>query len=198
MATLSQVGIAGVGTGVHHPKHKNKWRVIFSGLGGATGSSSGIPNDLSMQVVTMSRPSISYEEIQLDRYNTKVYVLGKHTFEPCTLTVEDDITNRASYAIQTQLELQQRLIGASGPWLNTEATAFTYKFGMILEMLDGDEAVTESWVYEGCSLQSVNYGDLDYATGEKIVINLTVRFDHARQALIAAVDGSAIGGIING
>ena len=198
MATLSQVGIAGVGNGVLHPKHKNRWRALFTGLGGVLGSTSGIPNDLALQVVMFTRPSLTYEEVQLDRYNSRVYVPGKHSFEPCQLTVEDDVTNRAANAIQTQLEKQQRLIGVTGPWLNTDATAFTFKFGMMLEMLDGNEAVTESWKYEGCFLQAVNWGEVDYSTGEKMTISLTVRFDHVRQVLVSAVTGSAIGGLING
>jgi hypothetical protein len=198
MATLSQVGIAGVGNGVLQPKHKNRWRALFTGLGGILGSNSGVPNDLALQVITVTRPSLSYEEVQLDRYNSRIYVAGKHTFEPCSLTVEDDVTNRAANAIQTQLEKQQRLIGATGPWLNTEATAFSYKFGMMLEMLDGNEAVVESWKYEGCFIQTVDWGDLDYSTGEKMIISLTVRYDHARQVLNSAVTGSAIGGLVNG
>lgn len=196
MATLSQVGIAGVANGVLQPKAKNRWRVLFVGLGGGLGANSSVPNDLSMQVITATRPSLSYEEIQLDRYNSRIYVAGKHTFEPATLTVEDDITNRASAAIQSQLERQQRLIGASGPWLAPEPTAFGYKFGMMLEMMDGNETVVESWKYEGCFLQSVNWTDVDYSTGEKVTIDLTVRYDHTRQILIPAVTGSAIGGLI--
>lgn len=198
MATLSQAGIAGVGNGVLHPKHKNRWRVLFQGLGGTLGSTAGGPNDLSLQVVTVTRPSISYEEVQLDRYNTRIYVAGKHTFEPCTMTVEDDVTNRATAAIQTQMERQQRLIGASGPWLNSEGTAFGYKFGMVLEMLDGNEAVAEAWKYEGCYLSALDYTDLDYSTGEKVTITLTIRFDHARQTLTPAVVGTAIGGLVQG
>ena len=197
MSTLSQVGIAGLGNGVLHPKAKNRWRVIFTGLGGSSGASAGAPNDLSIQVITASRPQLEYEEIQLDRYNSRIYVAGKHTFQPANLTVEDDITNRASHAIQTQLEMQQRLIGATGPWLNTAPTAFSYKFGMQLEMLDGNEAVVEAWKYEGCFISNVNWGDVDYASGEAVKIDLTVRFDHARQVLNSAVTGSAIGGLIN-
>ena len=198
MGTLSQVGIAGLGNGILQPKAKNRWRVLFTGLGGSAGASSGVPNDLSIQVITATRPSLSYEEIQLDRYNSRVYVAGKHTFEPTTLTVEDDITNRASHAIQTQLEMQQRLVGATGPWLNAAPTAFSYKFGMQLEMLDGNEAVVEAWKYEGCFIQNCNWGDVDYSSGEAVKIDLTIRFDHARQVLNSAVTGSAIGGLING
>lgn len=198
MATLSQVGIAGVGNGVLHPKQKNRWRAIFVGLGGTLGASSSVPNDLSLQVVSFTRPSLSYEEVQMDRYNSRVYVAGKHQFEPCTLTVEDDVTNRAANAIQSQLERQQRLIGATGPWLNSEATAFGYKFGMMLEMLDGNESVVEQWKYEGCFIQALDYDTADYSTGEKMMITMTVRYDHARQVLVPAVTGSAIGGLVQG
>jgi hypothetical protein len=198
MANLSQVGIAGIGNGILHPKQKNKWRAIFVGLGGSLGGTAGVPNDLSLQVITATRPNLSFEEVQLDRYNSRVYILGKHTFEPMTMTVEDDITNRASSAIQNQIEIQQRLIGATGPWWNSDATALSYKFGVKLEMLDGNEGVTEQWMYEGCSIQAVDYGDVDYATGEKMQISLTVRYDLARQVLIGSVTGSAIGGLVIG
>jgi hypothetical protein len=196
MATLSQVGIAGIGNGILHPKHKNRFNAQFIGLGGTLGANSGVPNDLSLQVITFTRPSLSYEEVQLDRYNSRVYVAGKHTFEPCTMTIEDDVTNRATNAIQTQLETQQRLIGATGPWLNTAATASDYKFGVVLNMIDGNETVMESWKYEGCFLQAVNWTDLDYATGEKVTIDVTMRFDHVRQVLVPAITGSAIGGLV--
>lgn len=198
MANLSQAGIAGIGNGILHPKQKNKWRAVFIGLGGSVGGTAGVPNDLSLQVITATRPNLSWEEVQLDRYNSRAYVFGKHTFEPMTMTVEDDITNRATNAIQTQLERQQRLIGATGPWWNSDATALSYKFGMKLEMLDGNEAVTEQWIYEGCGIQAVDYGDLDYAVGEKMQISLTIRFDIARQVLVGSVSGSAIGGLVAG
>jgi hypothetical protein len=196
MATLSQVGIAGVGNGVLAPKAKNRWRAIFIGLGGALGATAGVPNDLSLQVITATRPSLSFEEIQQDRYNSRVYVQGKQTFEPCTMTVEDDATNRAAHAIQTQLEMQQRLIGASGPWLNVDPTATAYKFGMQLEMLDGNETVLEAWLYEGCFFQAVDWGDLDYSTAEKMTITITIRYDHTHQKLNNLVTGSSIGGLI--
>lgn len=196
MATLSQAGIAGISNGILQPKAKNKWRVIFSGLGGATGATAGVPNDLSMQVVTFTRPSLNFEEIQLDRYNSRAFVAGKYSFDPCQISVEDDITNKSAAAIQTQLETQQRLIGGSGPWMNSEPTAFGYKFGMMLEHLDGNETVVGTYKYEGCFIQAVDFTDLDYATAEKVMINLTVRYDHVRQVLLPSVTGSAIGGLL--
>lgn len=199
MSTLSQAGIYGVGNGILHPKHSNRFRVLFVGMGAAANgaSNTSVPNDLSLQVITVSRPQLEFEDIQLDRYNSRAYVAGKHTFSPMSMTVEDDVTNRASNAIQAQLERQQRLIGASGPWLNTEATASGYKFGTIVEMLDGNETVLESWKCEGCYIQSADYGSLDYASGEKVIIQLSIRFDHSRQILAGGITGSALAGLIN-
>ena len=192
MATLSQVGIAGVGNGILMPKLKHRWNVIFAGIGGG----GGLGQDLSLQAITLTRPNLSFEEVQLDRYNSRAYVGGKHTWDPCTITIEDDITNKASAVVQAQLEMQQRLIGASGPWLNQEATASGYKFGCMLNMLDGNEAIVESWKLEGCFIQACNWGDMDYATSDKATIDLTIRYDHARQELTAAVTGSALGGLL--
>lgn len=191
MATFSQVGIAGVGNGILMPKLKNRWNIIFAGIGG-----SAIGNDLSLQVVTMTRPNLTFEEVQLDRYNSRAYVAGKHTWDPCSITVEDDITNKASAVIQAQLEAQQRLIGASGPWLNSEATASGYKFGTTMNMLDGNEGVVESWKLEGCYISAADYGDQDYATSDKTMITISIRYDHARQELTSNIAGSALGGLI--
>jgi hypothetical protein len=192
MATLSQVGIAGVGYGILMPKLKNRWRVTFLGIGGGAD-----PWGVSMQAVTVTRPSLSFEEVQIDRYNSRAYVAGKHTWDMMNLSVEDDITNSCTTVIQAQLEKQQRLIGASGPWLNTEGAASNYKFGTKLTMLDGNELVTEEWLIEGCHLNQVNWNELDYAASEAVRIDLQIRFDHARQVISGTSGlGTAIGGLL--
>lgn len=191
MATLSQTGIPGVGNGVLHPKQGNRFRVLFQNIGvGGPGQST----DLSMQVVTCSRPSISFDEIPLHRYNSVVYIAGKHSWEPLSLTIEDDITGRASQIIQNQMESQQKLIGGTGPWLNATPTASGYKFGTTLEMLDGNETVTERWKLEGCIIMSVDYGSLDYSAADAVQISLSIRFDHGRNELAGQGYGTAIGG----
>lgn len=194
MATLSQIGIPGAGNGILAPKLKNRWQVRFISIAkGANGNG----KDLTAQAVTISRPNLSFEEVKLDRYNSTAYVAGKHSWEPVSLTVEDDITGLASTVVQQQLETQQRLIGAdssNGQWLNAEPTASGYKFAMKLEMLDGNEAVVETWKLEGCFIQACDWGEMDYSASEAVQINLTIRFDHAFQELGGQGYGTAIGG----
>ena len=194
MATLSQVGIPGSGNGILQPKLKNRWQVRFIGIAKAA---NGNGKDLTAQAVTISRPNLSFEEVRLDRYNATAYVAGKHSWQPVNLTVEDDITGLAATLVQQQLETQQRLIGAdssNGQWLNTEPTASGYKFAMKLELLDGNEAVVETWKLEGCFIQECDWGELDYTSSEAAQINLTVRFDHAYQEIAGQGYGTALGG----
>lgn len=194
MATLSQFGIPGAGTGVLHPRLKHKWRVTFVNFSVLVPGANS--RDLTLQCINVTRPNISFEEVPLERYNSRAYVAGKHTWEPCTLTVEDDITGLASYAVTGQLETQQRLIGADldGQWLNTTPTASGYKFGMLLDELDGNESVTEQWKYEGCFISACDWGDGDYASSDPMTITLTIRYDHVRQILQGQGFGTAIGG----
>ena len=176
MATINDIGIPGVGTGILHPRQKNRWRITFANLGGGVDS-----QPLSMQAVTVTRPVLAFEEIQLDRYNSRAWIAGKYTFEPITLSFEDDVTGTASKVIQEQLQKQQWLIGAEGQWLAAAGEASIYKFVTYLDMLDGNDQTTERWTVEGCWFQQVDYTDLDMAASDAVLITTTLRYDHARQ-----------------
>lgn len=192
MSTINDFGIPGIGTGVLHPKLKNLWRVTFANLGGGIDS-----QPISMQAVTVSRPSINFEKIELNRYNTKVFVAGKHSFETMNLVVEDDLSGTATKVIQEQLQKQQWLIGAEGPWLGKGEEGSLYKFVTYIDMLDGKETVIEKWIVEGCWFEAVDYTELDYSDSGAVQISMTVSFDHARQERLndyAAGEGVASGG----
>lgn len=178
MSTINDIGIPGVGTGIHHPKQKNRWRVTFANMGGGTDS-----QPLSMQAVNVNRPSLNFEEVPLHRYNSVAYVGGKHTWDELKLTVEDDVTGSASAVIQAQLQKQQWLIGAEGQWLAAAGEGSIYKFVTYLDQLNGNDQVIEKWTIEGCWVKGVAYGDLDYSSGEAVKIEMTLRFDNARQDL---------------
>lgn len=178
MATINDIGIPGVGNGILEPKRRNKWRVTFANLAGGVDS-----QPLSIQAVTVTRPVISFDPIELHRYNARAYVAGKYTFEPMTVGFEDDVTGQASQVIQDQLQTQQFLIGAEGAFLATAGEGSAYKFVTYLDMLDGADGFIERWTVEGCYFENVDYTDLDYSDAEKVLINCTIRYDHARQTL---------------
>lgn len=178
MSTINDIGIPGVGTGIYHPMQKNRWRVTFANLGGGVDS-----QPLSMQAIKITRPSLSFAEVELHRYNSVAYVAGKHAWEPIELVVEADVTGTASSVLLAQQQKQQWLIGAEGQWLAASGEGSLYKFVTYLDQLDGNDQVIEKWTIEGCWLKDVKYGENDYSTGDAIQITISIRFDHARQQI---------------
>ena len=149
-----------------------------------------------MQVTTITLPNLTFEEVALHRYNSTAYVAGKHSWEPISVTVEDDITGLAATCITAQLETQQRIIGSDldGRWLNTAATGSDYKFAAVIDQLDGDEGVVQTWFLEGAQIMSADFGDRDYSASEAATITMSIRFDHARRQESGAGYGTALGG----
>lgn len=180
MAVLSDVGNDNANLGIYQPKLKNRWRLTFVGIGAGFGDG----DFMTVQAITASRPKLSFEKITLDRYNSKIFIAGKHSFDPMTVVFEDDTGGLVSQSLQNQLEKQQNLIGQfPSALLPASAAGELYKFAIRIDMLDGGENIFESWSVEGCWIENIDYTDLDYAANETVKINLTVSFDHARQRL---------------
>jgi hypothetical protein len=194
MATLSNFGIPGAGSGILHPRLKNKFRITFLNMGQLVPGTNS--RNLTMQVTNITLPNLTFEEVILHRYNSTAYIAGKHSWEPITVTVEDDITGLAATVVKAQLETQQRIIGVDldGRWLNTAATGSDYKFGAKIEQLDGDEGVVQTWILEGAMISGSDYGDRDYSASEAATITMQIRFDHARHIESGSGYGTALGG----
>lgn len=191
MATIQDIGIPAVGTGAYQPKMANRWRVTFSNFGGGADS-----QPISMQASKATRPKITYEEVEIHRYNSRVWVAGKHNWDPMTITIHDDVAGLATSVIQAQHQRQQWIVGAEGLYLATAPDASAYKFGTTLALLDGGQNVIEEWKIEGCWLREVDYSEVAYETNAALDITMTIRFDLARQTVgnFTAGTGSALGG----
>jgi len=194
MSTLANFGIPGAGAGILHPRLKNKFRITFRNMGQLIPGTNS--RDLTMQVTTITLPNLTFEEVALHRYNSTAYVAGKHSWEPISVTVEDDITGLAATVIKAQLEPQQGIIGSDldGRWLNTAATGSDYKFAAVIDQLDGDEGVVQTWYLEGSQIMNADFGDRDYSASEAATITMSIRYDHARHLESGAGYGTALGG----
>ena len=188
MSTINDFGIPGLsGSGILQPKVRKNWRVTFANMGGGVDS-----QPISVQAVNVTRPSLSFEEVELHRYNSRAWIAGKHLWEPCTLTIEDDLTSGATRVIQEQLQKQQWLIGAEGQFLAAAAEGSIYKFVTYLDMLNGNDGVVEKWTLEGCWIQASDYTELDYTSSEALQITMTIRYDHARQDITGYTAGQGV------
>ena len=174
--------------GLLMPKLKYRFRVMFENFGVATPRT-----ELTKQVIDFTRPSVSFEEIMIDIYNSKLYLAGKHTWEMVTVNLRDDasgnVTKLVGQQLQKQLDFMEQASAASG---------IDYKFVTKLEMLDGGNGVNqpvvlETWELYGCYLQNVNYNDLNYASSEVVTISMSIRFDNAVQAPVQSGVGTSLG-----
>lgn len=162
--------------GLLMPKLKYRFRVLFEGLGVSKPTT-----ELTKQVMTFTRPSVSFDDITLDIYNSKVRLAGKHSWEDITVELRDDAQGGISKLVGEQLQKQLDFMEMS-----SAASGIDYKFKLRCEILDGGNGATEptvleTWQLLGCYLTTVNYNDLSYAESAPVTISMTVRFDNAVQ-----------------
>lgn len=185
MAVLANIGVMGQGNEILMPMLKNRFMIDFIGLN---------EQNLKLQVIQADRPKLSFEEVVLDRYNSRAYIAGKHTFETINVTFESDIGSSVLRAIQRQIEHQQRLVGlGSVPTMSANRAAERYKFTTVLSQLSGEGTgeIFEQWFMEGCWIQNMDWGDLDYAASETVKLVMTLRFDHAYENAEFNIRGKA-------
>ena len=174
--------------GLLMPELKYRFRVTLDSFGVA-----GTPStELTKQVMNVSRPDVTFEEIKLPVYNSTVKLLGKHNFADAKLTIRDDASGIVSRKVGEQLQKQFDFFEQSGA-----ASGIDYKFRMRVEMLDGGngafEPVTlESFEFLGCFIKQATYQGGDYADATNPMdIALTITYDNAIQ--LDAPGGSASG-----
>lgn len=178
MRTLDKFGVPTDGTdggdavGILQPKLNYRFRVIVAGFGAGAGANA--PKEFTRQVMNVTRPKITHEEVVIDSYNSRMYMMGKHTWDPITIQLRDDIANSLTALVGQQLQSQLNHKNQRGP-----AAGTNYKFSTIIEILDGDAGIIEQIQLEGCFLSNVDYSQSDYSTSEPVTISLTLRYDNA-------------------
>lgn len=167
---------AGGNQGLLMPKLQFRFRVNFINLGlGNAGLA------LTKQVTECARPNLSFDEITLNVYNSRIYLAGKHTWNELTMTIRDDAAGTVSTSIGQQLQKQLNFVEQA-----SAAAGQDYKFETNIQILDGGNGaytpvVLEEWQLYGCFLKSANYQTLNYATSDAVTIQLTLRYDNAVQ-----------------
>lgn len=173
--------------GLLMPKLKYRFRVSFENFGVSTPRS-----ELTKQIVDFTRPSVTFDEIPLDIYNSKVYLQGKHTWEQVTVNLRDDASGQVAKLVGEQLQKQFDMMEQS-----SAASGIDYKFITRCEVLDGGNGastpnVLETWELYGCMVTNVNYNDLNYASSEAATITMQIRFDNAVQTPVGAGVGATV------
>lgn len=174
--------------GLLMPKLKYRFRATFENFGVSTDRT-----ELTKQVMDIKRPSVNFNPITLDVYNSKVYLQGKPEWQETTVNLRDDAAGNISRLVGEQIQKQFDFGEQS-----SAASGIDYKFLLRYEVLDGGNGanqptVLETWELYGCLLSQVDYGDLAYNSNDPAQIALTIRFDNAVQTPTGTGVGTAVG-----
>lgn len=173
--------------GLLMPKLQYRFRVVLENFGVSTPRS-----ELTKQVVDVTRPNLTFDEVTLDVYNSRVRLAGKHAWEAITLNLRDDVNNSVSKLVGEQVQKQFDFFEQA-----SAASGIDYKFTTRIEMLDGGNGATapgilETWELYGSFIQSVNYNTLAYGTSDPVTITLSIRYDNAVQTPQGTGIGTAL------
>lgn len=158
------------------PKLKFRFRALFENFG-----VSNPKTELTKQVITFARPSVTMDPIEIPIYNSRIYLAGRPVWSTSAITLRDDAGGNVSRLIGEQLQKQYDFLEQA-----SASSAIDYKFQTVLEVLDGangatEPTVLEAWRLEGCFLSEVNYQDMDYGSNDPVTIQMTLRYDNALQ-----------------
>jgi hypothetical protein len=178
--------------GLLMPKLQYRFRVVFENFGVSTPRT-----ELTKQVMDFTRPEVTFPEIEIPVYNSRLYLAGKHEWNPVTCNLRDDASGQVARLVGEQLQKQLDFMEQA-----SAASGIDYKFTTRCEILDGgngavEPVVLETWELYGCFLQGVNYNELNYANNEAVTITMNVRFDNALQTPLGSGVGATVARTVN-
>lgn len=174
--------------GLLMPKLKYRFRASFINFG-----TNNVTTELTKQIVDIKRPSVNFNPITIDVYNSKVHLQGKPEWQDTTIHLRDDNTGAVSQLVGQQLQKQFDFMEqASAP------SGINYKFSLIYEVLDGGNGSTtpttlEAWELDGCFITTADYGDMAYNSNDPVQIALTIKYDNAVQTNYNGAPGVGVG-----
>ena len=141
------------------PKTKNRFVMFIE----------GVPSFL---IRAANRPSIEFEEVELNHINVKRYVKGKASWQPLDITLYDPIVPSGAQAVIEWIRLgHESVTGRDG-------YSDFYKKDVEFNLLGPVGDVVEKWSLKGTYIQSANFGDLDWSSNDPVEISMTLQCDH--------------------
>ena len=161
-------------TGLLMPKLQNRFRVTFI---------YDSERFITGNVVSVTRPTLSFDPVPLEVYNSRVYIPGKHTWNNVEVVIRDTVDSKAVKEIEKQLSRQIDMATQS-----VQRAAQSFKFTSTIETLDGSNpingtmpsaSILDTWILYGCYFENVAYGNNDYSSSVPITITVTLKYDSA-------------------
>lgn len=169
-------GQSAASQGMLMPKLKYRFRIQFENFGVSAGTT-----ELTKQVATAVRPTVTFANQTIEVYNSKINYAGKPVWSAMAIKLRDDVTGAVSKLVGEQMQKQFDFFEQS-----SAASGGDYKFLMRIEMLDGGNGaqtanVLETWECYGCYVQAAQYNALGYGAQDMLTIDLTIQPDNCIQ-----------------
>tara|TARA_B100001778_G_C18178985_1_gene446019 strand:- start:4 stop:492 length:489 start_codon:yes stop_codon:yes gene_type:complete len=129
----------------------------------------GIPGYL---IKTANRPSITFEEVELNHMNVKRYVKGKASWETLEFTLYDPVVPSGAQAIMEWVRLHHESV------TGRDGYSDFYKKDVDIQVLGPVGDIVETWKLKGAFITAANFNDLDFASSDPIDISVTLRYDY--------------------
>lgn len=156
------------------PKLQNRFRVLFNFSSNAT--------VITGNVKSVQRPTLAFDDVTIDVYNSKIKMPGKHTWNDIEIVMRDDISSETVKTLETQINRQIDMATQS-----RSRAASAFKFTTVIDTLDGTNGtapgVLDRWELVGSFISSIAYGNHDYSSSETVDITVTLRYDSARHII---------------
>ena len=130
----------------------------------------GIPAYL---IKTAARPSITFEEVELNHMNVKRWVKGKATWETIEITMYDPVVPSAAQAAMEWIRLSHESV------TGRDGYSDFYKKDVDFQVLGPVGDIVEEWTLKGTWIKTANFGDLDFSSNDPVDITLSLRYDYA-------------------
>jgi hypothetical protein len=167
-----------------------RWMFTASGVIGDPINISCLPPEKS------ARPHISFKEMNVQHLNEEIFYPAKPDWKPINVTVFD-LHKNIQRGIAGSSGSANRLTLTDHPVYNWMQQFYDPRTGNILEpnsvknvyngfikecslqLFDGCGNVVESWIYEDCWPQTINFQTLDMSQSGIVMCDLTLRYARA-------------------
>ena len=130
----------------------------------------GIPSYL---IKTATRPSITFEEVELNHINMKRFVKGKGAWEPIEITLYDPVVPSGAQAVMEWVRLHKESV------TGRDGYSDFYKKDVTFNLLGPVGDVIEEWELKGAFILTADFGEVAFEDSTPVEIALTLRYDYA-------------------
>lgn len=152
---------------------KRKFRFTFEIQGFCDNEKNVVPESF---VTVASRPSITFDETEINHLNAKTWIPGKGTWDTITVSYLDV----AHEEMRNLWNWLATVYNFTDPVKLHQAEKRDWDATGVLNMYDGCGTLIEGWELQHMFPQVINFGDVDYSSSDIAMIELTLRFSDVR------------------